>query len=132
MHDSVTDVTPTQHFTEPPPRYTEATLIKALEEHGIGRPSTYAATISTIVDRGYVRVEERRLYPELVGVIATYFLMTHFADYVGLDFTAQMEEDLDDVAEGERKWVPLVRAFFSRRPLRKERSVSSKPSGSTM
>ena len=109
---TVSAVTPTQHFTEPPPRYTEATLIKALEEHGIGRPSTYAATISTIVDRGYVRVEERRLYPELVGIIATYFLMTHFADYVGLDFTAQMEEELDDVAEGERKWVPLVREFF--------------------
>jgi DNA topoisomerase-1 len=67
----VLDVTPSQHFTEPPPRYTEATLIKALEEHGIGRPSTYAATISTIVDRGYVRIEERRLHPEEIGEIVT-------------------------------------------------------------
>ena len=79
---SVAEVTPTQHFTEPPPRYTEATLIKALEEHGIGRPSTYAATISTITDRGYVRVEDRRLHPELVAEIVTDLLVEHFGDYV--------------------------------------------------
>ena len=76
----MSDVTPTQHFTEPPPRFTEATLIKALEEHGIGRPSTYAATISTITDRGYVRVEERRLHPEPVAEIVTDFLVQHFGD----------------------------------------------------
>ena len=96
---SVDDVTPTQHFTEPPPRFTEATLIKALEEHGIGRPSTYAATISTITDRGYVRVEERRLHPEPVAEIVTDFLVLHFGAYVDLAFTARMEEELDEVAQ---------------------------------
>ena len=113
---SVVEVTPTQHFTEPPPRFTEATLIKALEEHGIGRPSTYAATISTILDRGYVRVEERRLHPELVAGIVTDLLVEHFGDYVDLAFTARMEEELDEIARGERAWVPLLRAFYG--PLR--------------
>ncbi|HXI45852.1 MAG TPA: DNA topoisomerase, partial [Candidatus Acidoferrales bacterium] len=113
---SVTEVTPTQHFTEPPPRYTEASLIKALEEHGIGRPSTYAATISTIVDRGYVRVEERRLRPEPVANIVTDLLVEHFGDYVDVGFTARMEEELDEVARGERPWVPLLEAFYP--PLR--------------
>jgi DNA topoisomerase-1 len=109
---AVRDVTPTQHFTEPPPRFTEATLIKALEEHGIGRPSTYAATISTIVDRGYVRVEERRLRPEPIGEVVTDFLVEHFGDYVDMAFTARMEEELDEVARGERPWVPLLRDFY--------------------
>jgi DNA topoisomerase-1 len=109
---TVTSVTPTQHFTEPPPRYTEASLIKALEEQGIGRPSTYAATISTIVDRGYVRVEERRLRPEEIGEIVTDFLVERFSEYVDLGFTARMEEDLDEVAGGTRAWVPLLRDFF--------------------
>jgi DNA topoisomerase-1 len=109
---TVESVTPTQHFTEPPPRYTEATLIKALEEHGIGRPSTYAATISTIVDRGYVIVEERRLRPEEIGEIVTDFLVKYFGEYVDLAFTARMEEELDEVADGQRAWVPLLRAFF--------------------
>ena len=113
---SVVEVTPNQHFTEPPPRFTEATLIKALEEHGIGRPSTYAATISTIVDRGYVRVEERRLHPELVAEIVTDLLVEHFGDYVDVEFTARMEEELDEIARGEREWVPLLRAFYG--PLR--------------
>ena len=106
------EVTPTQHFTEPPPRFTEATLIKALEEHGIGRPSTYAATISTIVDRGYVRVEERRLWPEPVADIVTDLLVEHFGDFVDVEFTARMEEELDEVARGERDWVPLLREFY--------------------
>ncbi|MEI7744403.1 MAG: type I DNA topoisomerase [Chloroflexota bacterium] len=109
---SVDSVTPTQHFTEPPPRYTEATLIKALEEHGIGRPSTYAATISTIVDRGYVKVLERRLHPEEIGEIVIDLLVTHFGEYVDLEFTARMEEELDEVARGERAWVPLLREFY--------------------
>ncbi len=113
---TVDEVTPTQHFTEPPPRFTEATLIKALEEHGIGRPSTYAATISTITDRGYVRVEERRLHPELVAEIVTDLLVEHFGDYVDVEFTARMEEELDEIARGEREWVPLLRAFYG--PLR--------------
>jgi DNA topoisomerase-1 len=113
---TVRDVAPTQHFTEPPPRFTEATLIKALEEHGIGRPSTYAATISTILDREYVRVEERRLRPEPVAGIVTDLLVEHFGDYVDLAFTARMEEELDEIARGEREWVPLLQAFYA--PLR--------------
>jgi DNA topoisomerase-1 len=113
---TVSETVPTQHFTEPPPRFTEATLIKALEEHGIGRPSTYAATISTILDRGYVRVEERRLRPEPVAEVVTDMLVEHFGDYVDVQFTARMEEELDEVARGERAWVPLLRAFYD--PLR--------------
>ena len=110
------DVRPAQHFTEPPPRYTEATLIKALEDNGIGRPSTYAATISTIVDRGYVSVRERRLVPEPIGFIVTDLLVDNFGEFVDVDFTARMEGDLDAVASGERAWVPLVREFYG--PLR--------------
>jgi DNA topoisomerase-1 len=109
---SVTDVTRTQHFTQPPPRYTEATLIKALEERGIGRPSTYAATISTIVDRGYVKVVERRLRPEAVGDVVTDLLVEHFGEFVDYDFTARMEDDLDAVADGKRDWVTLLRDFY--------------------
>ena len=113
---TVADVVPTQHFTEPPPRFTEASLIKALEENGIGRPSTYAATISTIVDRGYVVVRERRLHPEPVAGVVTDLLVDHFGEYVDLAFTARMEEELDEVARGERPWVPLLAAFYG--PLR--------------
>ncbi len=107
------EISTSQHFTEPPPRYTEATLIKALEEHGIGRPSTYAATISTILDRGYVKVQERRLHPEPVGEIVTDLLVCHFGEFVDLEFTARMENDLDDVASGKRAWVPVVREFYT-------------------
>ncbi len=121
---SVDDVDATQHFTEPPPRFTEASLVKALEEHGIGRPSTYAATLSTIVDRGYVRIEERRLHPELIGEIVTDLLVAHFGDYVDLAFTARMEEELDEVARGERNWVPLLEAFYG--PLRDRVDVKRK------
>ncbi len=113
---SVEAVTPAQHFTEPPPRYTEASLVKALEENGIGRPSTYAATISTIVDRGYVVIRERRLHPEPVAEIVTDLLVDHFSEYVDLEFTARMEDELDEVARGERAWVPLLEAFYE--PLR--------------
>jgi DNA topoisomerase-1 len=109
---SVRDVTPSQHFTQPPPRYTEATLIKALEERGIGRPSTYAATISTIIDRGYVKVVERRLRPEPVGDVVTDLLVEHFGEFVDYDFTARMEDDLDQVAEGKRNWVALLHEFY--------------------
>jgi DNA topoisomerase-1 len=109
---SVQEVTPNQHFTQPPPRYTEASLIKALEERGIGRPSTYAATISTIVDRGYVTVVERRLRPEYVGEVVTDLLVENFGDFVDYDFTARMEEDLDEIATGQREWVPLLREFY--------------------
>jgi DNA topoisomerase-1 len=132
----VVEVSPTQHFTEPPPRYTEATLIKALEEHGIGRPSTYAATISTIVDRGYVVVKERRLHPEEIGEIVTDLLVEHFGQYVDLAFTARMEEELDEVARGERPWVPLLRAFYGplkelvdeKRSALKRRDFTTEPS----
>jgi len=108
----VLDVTTTQHFTEPPPRFTEASLIKALEEHGIGRPSTYAATISTIVDRGFVSVAERRLHPECVAYFSTDFLVEHFGEYVDIAFTAGMEADLDEIAGGRRAWVPLLEDFY--------------------
>jgi DNA topoisomerase-1 len=109
---TVLEVVPDQHFTEPPPRYTEASLVKALEENGIGRPSTYAATISTIGDRGYVSIRDRRLHAEPVAEIVTDVLVEHFTEYVDLDFTARMEADLDQVARGERDWVPLLRDFY--------------------
>jgi DNA topoisomerase-1 len=109
---AVREVTPSQHFTQPPPRYTEATLIKALEERGIGRPSTYAATITTIIDRGYVKVVERRLRPEPVGDVVTDLLVEHFGEFVDPDFTARMETDLDEIAAGKRQWVPLLRQFY--------------------
>jgi DNA topoisomerase-1 len=110
---TVESVDAKQHFTEPPPRYTEASLIKALEDHGIGRPSTYAATISTIVDRGYVVVKERRVHPESVGEVVTDLLVGHFGDLVDLEFTARMEEELDEVANGSRAWRPVVRDFYT-------------------
>ncbi len=114
----ILDVTSAQHFTEPPPRYTQASLIKALEERGIGRPSTYAATISTILDRGYVRSDKGRLRPEAVGRVVTDLLVEHFSEFVDPDFTARMEEGLDEVAEGRRQWVPLLRDFYG--PFRKQ------------
>src|SRR5438874_325334 len=101
-----------QHFTQPPPRYTEATLIKALEEHGIGRPSTYAPTMETIRKRGYVTVEDRRLHPTESAERVTDLLVEHFPEVVDLDFTARMEEQLDDVARGTNAWVPMVRGFW--------------------
>ncbi len=121
---SVKSVEPQQHFTEPPPRYTEASLIKALEEHGIGRPSTFVATISTIVDRGYVKVQERRLYPEPVGEVVTDLLVAHFGEFVDLEFTARMEGELDDVASGKREWVPVVREFYG--PFRERIDLKTK------
>jgi DNA topoisomerase-1 len=101
-----------QHFTQPPPRYTEATLIKALEENGIGRPSTYAPTIETIRQRGYVTIKERRLFPEESAFRVTDLLVEHFPEVVDLAFTARMEERLDDVARGTHEWVPMVRDFW--------------------
>ncbi len=105
------ELTSEQHFTQPPARYTEATLIKALEERGIGRPSTYAPTMETIRARGYVTVEERRLHPTEAAERVTDLLVEHFPEIVDLDFTARMEEQLDDVARGEHQWVPMVRSF---------------------
>lgn len=105
-------VIPEQHFTEPPPRYSEATIVKALEEYGIGRPSTYASIISTLVDRGYVRLDKKRFYPEDVGRVVSKFLVQHFAQYVDYNFTADMEEDLDAIARGEHDWKPTLRSFW--------------------
>ncbi len=104
---------PEQHFTQPPPRYTEATLVRALEEYGIGRPSTYAPIISTIQERGYVTSVDRRLYPTELGFIVNDLLVEHFPDIVNVDFTARMEEDLDRIARGEQEWVPVLRAFYT-------------------
>ena len=107
------DLTPEQHFTKPPPRYTEASLVKKLEEEGIGRPSTYAPTISTIQQRGYIRKEGRQLLPEDVAFTVTDLLAEHFHDIVDLSFTARMEEQLDNIAEGSEQWVPFIRAFYT-------------------
>ncbi len=105
---------PEQHFTQPPPRFTEATLIKALEEHGIGRPSTYAPILSTIQERGYVeRMPDRRLKPTEIGFLVNDLLVKHFAQEVDLKFTAQMEERLDKIAEGEAEWVQVMRDFYA-------------------
>ncbi len=103
---------PEQHFTEPPPRYTEATLVKALEEKGIGRPSTYAPTMSTVQDRGYVDKEGRQLKPSDLGFVVNDLLVEHFPDFVDAGFTAGMEDELDEVAAGERDWVPVVEQFY--------------------
>ena len=108
----LTELAAEQHFTQPPPRFTEATLIKALEEHGIGRPSTYAPTIETIRQRGYVTLEERRLHPTEAAERVTDLLVEHFPEIVDLEFTARMEEQLDDVAGGDREWVPMVRDWW--------------------
>ncbi len=103
---------PEQHFTQPPPRYTEASLVKALEEYGIGRPSTYAPIISTVQQRGYVIKEEKRLVPTETGLIVNDLLVSHFPEIVDLNFTANMEAELDQVAEGEREWVGVLREFW--------------------
>jgi DNA topoisomerase-1 len=107
------DITPAQHFTEPPPRFSEATLVKALEEKGIGRPSTYASIVSTIVDRGYVKLDKKRFYPEDVGLIVNKFLVEHFPTYVDLDFTAHLEDDLDAISRGEKEWKPVLKDFWT-------------------
>jgi DNA topoisomerase-1 len=104
---------PDQHFTQPPPRYTEASLVKALEEYGIGRPSTYAPTISTIQNRGYVENFEKRLYPTELGNIVNDLLIDYFPDIINVQFTAQMEQDLDDIAAGGRAWPQVLGDFFA-------------------
>ncbi len=105
-------IRPEQHFTEPPPRYSEASLVKALEEHGIGRPSTYASIISTLQDREYVELEKKRFYPTDVGRVVNKFLTNYFTRYVDYDFTANLEDDLDAVSRGEEEWVPLLEKFW--------------------
>ncbi len=106
------EITPEQHFTKPPARYTEASLVKKLEEEGIGRPSTYAPTISTIQQRGYIRKEGKQLAPEDVAFTVIDLLAAHFTDIVDLAFTARMEQRLDDIAEGTEQWIPFIKEFF--------------------
>ncbi len=101
-----------QHFTEPPPRYGEASLVKTLEEYGIGRPSTYASIISTLQDREYVLLDKKRFTPTDVGRVVNKFLTEHFTRYVDYDFTAKLEDALDNVASGEREWIPLMDEFW--------------------
>jgi DNA topoisomerase-1 len=106
-------ITPNQHFTKPPPRYTEASLVKKLESEGIGRPSTYAPTITTIIQRGYIEKEGKALTPTDIAFIVNDLLVKHFSRIVDLKFTAHMEQDLDDIAEGKKKWVPILRDFYN-------------------
>ena len=101
-----------QHFTEPPPRYSEATLVRALEEYGIGRPSTYASIISTLRNREYVEMQSRRFVPTDVGKVVNRFLTDNFAQYVDYEFTARMEDALDAISRGESEWVPLLQDFW--------------------
>ncbi|MFP4343306.1 MAG: type I DNA topoisomerase [Anaerolineales bacterium] len=103
---------PEQHFTQPPPRYSDASLIKTMEEYGIGRPSTYASILSTLQHRGYVRRERRRLMPTETGFLVNDMLVEHFPDLINVDFTALMERELDEIAGGDRAWVSLLREFY--------------------
>lgn len=116
-----------QHFTEPPPRFTEASVVKTLEEYGIGRPSTYANIISTLRNREYVEMDGKRFFPTDIGRIVNGFLTEHFEQYVDYEFTARMEDDLDAVSRGDRDWIPLLDEFwqpFSKQVDDKDKSVS--------
>ncbi len=103
---------PEQHWTQPPPRYTEASLVKAMEEYGIGRPSTYAPTIQNIVSRNYVTLEDRKLVPTELGFVINDILVEHFPSIVDLEFTSRLEEELDEIASGDREWVPMLDEFW--------------------
>ena len=104
---------PEQHFTQPPPRYSDASLVRILEEKGIGRPSTYAPILSTLQNRGYIIREAKRFIPTETGTIVNDLLLDHFPDVLDYGFTAQMENDLDSVASGEREWVDVIRTFYT-------------------
>src|SRR5260370_15367116 len=106
------DISATQHFTEPPPRYSEASLVKRMEELGIGRPSTYASILQVLKDRNYVRIDKRRLVPEDRGRIVVAFLESFFARYVEYDFTADLEEQLDRVSNNALEWHDLLRKVW--------------------
>jgi DNA topoisomerase-1 len=121
---------PSQHFTKAPPRYTEATLVRELEKRGIGRPSTYAAIISTIQDRGYARVESRRFYAEKLGDIVTDRLAEKFTDLMDYDFTAKMEDDLDKVAAGSLDWKQVLDTFY--KDFRSQLEIASSEDASGM
>lgn len=107
------DIEPKQHFTQPPPRYTEASLVKALEEKGIGRPSTYAPTITTILARGYIVKDGKALVPTELGRIVTDIMKNYFQEIVDVEFTAQLEKKLDEIEEGGKKWVDVMKDFYS-------------------
>ena len=106
------EIDPEQHFTQPPPRYTEASLVKAMEEEGIGRPSTYAPTIATISARGYVAKEGKSIFPTELGYIVTDVLKENFEDIVDVEFTAHMEDDIENVANGDIEWKNMIRDFY--------------------
>ncbi len=106
------EILPEQHFTQPPPRYTEATLVKTLEEYGIGRPSTFASIMNTLVERKYARLDKKRFFPEDVGMVVSDVLTAHFQKYVDYNFTAGLEEELDQVSRGEKEWKPLLKEFW--------------------
>jgi DNA topoisomerase-1 len=106
------ELLPLQHFTEPPARYTDATLVKALEAHGVGRPSTYAPTLSTIQDRGYVEKEDKKYKPTEEGFLVNDMLVENFPEIVDINFTSHIEEELDDIADGKIKWVPVIEEFY--------------------
>jgi DNA topoisomerase-1 len=121
------ELIPEQHFTQPPPRYTEATLVKTLEEYGIGRPSTYASIMNTLIERKYARLDKKRFFPEDVGMVVSDLLVNHFTRYVDYNFTASLEEELDSVSRGEKQWKPLLHDFwgpFSALLKQKESEVS--------
>jgi len=110
---SLKQLDPIQHFTKPPPRYTEASLVKELEKRNIGRPSTYASIISTIQDRGYVKLENRRFYAQKMGDIVTERLVENFTDLLDYEFTARMEDNLDDIAQGKKQWIDVLNDFYA-------------------
>ena len=127
MSIDLVKIRPEQHFTEPPPRYNEASLVKTLEAYGIGRPSTYASIISTLQNREYVTLESRRFEPTEIGKIVNRFLSNHFTQYVDYEFTAKMEDSLDEISRGEKQRLPLMQEFwkeFSKLVAEKEASVS--------
>ena len=113
---------PEQHFTQPPPRYSEATLVRALEENGIGRPSTYAPILGTIQQRGYVYIENRRLFPTDTGLLVSDLLVEHFPDVIEVGFTARMESDLDQIAAGDEQWTEVIKRFYE--PFEKDLKVA--------
>ena len=108
----VDKISGTQHFTEPPPRFTEASLVKTLEEYGIGRPSTYSSIISTLQDREYALLDKKRFTPTDVGIVVNNFLTEHFTNYVDYDFTATLESQLDDIAADKKNWLEVIQVFW--------------------
>ncbi|MEK7120324.1 MAG: DNA topoisomerase, partial [Patescibacteria group bacterium] len=107
------EILPLQHFTEPPPRYTDATLIKALESHGVGRPSTYAPTLSTVQEREYVEKIDKKYHPTEIGILVNDMLVENFPEIVDINFTSHIEEEFDEIAEGKIKWTEIIREFYT-------------------